>query len=214
MPRRTSISLLVLVPAIFSVAPLWADFTLTSYTGKVISTKAYWIEGNELFLSEGTTVDVYGIESIAPQQLSPEEVEAHAAVMNVFFAEVDRFLEREKVIADMQAAHVAGISGKEAGTEMKSLTRKEKKAFTSDLKTLERSLVELMSAWKKTRLPDFSLLIGRDIKLLQLSSLEASIEKTIKYVESDDPTYREYAKAHMAQYSSFEESFREKLHAK
>lgn len=215
MLRRAAISITGLVLAVFSAGPLWADYTVTYFSGKVIYTKAYWIEGSELFLSEGVTpVDVYEIESITARNMSPDEVKGHTAVMNAFCSEAAQFLKREKVIADMQAANVAFISEKAAGPGIKNLTRKEKKAFISDLKALEGSLVELINAWKQSRIPDFSLLLVRDIKLLQLSSLEASIEKTVKYAGSQDPTYREYAKAHMAQYSSFEESFKERLPGK
>ncbi len=204
-----------LVLAVFSAMPSWADYAITGFSGKTVYTKAYWIQGNTIFLSEGPeTFNVYEVESITPQNLSREEAEARAAVMNVFAGRVDRFLETEKAIADAQAAYAAGLSGKEAGLDVQGMDRKEKKAFTSGLEALGRSLDELKSSWEQTMIPDFPLLLMRDIKLLQLSSLEASIEMTVRYAETEDPTYREYAKAFMAQYGSFEESFRQRLPGK
>lgn len=197
-----------LVLAVFFAGPLRADYAITGFDGKVTTVKSYWIEGQKLFFpdGEGSSLDVYTVKSVTGVNQTVEQAKQHDEAMQAFRNQVSEFLKKEKAIADAQTAHLDKIIRLAAEKKIESLGRKEKKAFRNDLKTLEQSIEELMNEWKQAKLPDFSLLLLRDTKVLQLVSLDASIEKSIKYIESADPTNREYAKAHMFQYGSFAES--------
>lgn len=181
---------------------------ITGNDKKVTKTKHYWIQEDKLSTAEGAAIDVYSVKSVDAENLSQEEVKEHDELMEKTRRLIEGLLSKEKSIMDAQSANVAKIA--RPGAE-KALDSRDRKTFIADLRKLEDSLDELREMWKKMTLPDFSLLYMRNIKILQLMSLETSIEHTIRYAETGDPTYREYAKVQMDQVRSFDESFKTAL---
>ena len=85
------------------------------------------------------------------------------------------------------------------------------KAFCAELDDLEQEVSVLKHYWDRMRIPQLSLVLARDIKSLQLLSLESSIRHMRRYIRTWDPTYLEYTREYEKQAISFEQSFYEAL---
>jgi hypothetical protein len=194
---------------VLCVSSLRADYVITGNDGKVTRAGSYWIQGDKLFLQNGTgTINVYGIKSVAGENLSEDEIKKNDELMSKMRKDVDGLLSREKVIMDAQSADISKII---ESASANTLDSGKKKAFMADLKENRGSLDQLKDTWKKVKLPDFSLVLVRDIKILQLLSLETSIDQTAKFVKTGDPTFREQAKAQLGMAKSFDEHFKAAL---
>lgn len=199
---------LSLVPA----GPLRADYVITGNDGKVARAGSYFIQGDTLHVYEGTSsFNVYDITSVTAERLTPDEVKRYDTALKEFRKPVNDLLAREETVADAYGVLLEKLIDPPAGKKAGDLPSKEKKAIRKSLEGLKGDTARLMEAWRQIMLPDFSLLLMRDIKKLELLSLESSIEQSLKYVGTGDPTCREYAKAYMSQALSFEKSFRENL---
>lgn len=185
---------------------------ITENEGKIIRAAGYWIQGDRMFLNNGAdSIDVYRVKSVAEENPSEDALKEKGKLAQGMRRDIEGLLVREKPVMEAQSAGIAKVSGSNSDHPLDS---KAKKAFLAGLEANRDSLGRLREDWKKVRLPDFSLLRMRDIKLLQFMSLEASIDQTAKFMKTGDPTYRESAKVQMGMAKSFDESFREALPSK
>lgn len=197
-----------LVPA----GPLKADYVITEINGTVTRAESYLIRGDTLkVLDDSAELNVYNVRSVTPENLPPDEVKRFDRAMDELRGQVAGLLAREGKVAQAHDALLTKITGPQAGKAVEGLTPGEKKATEKTLEGLAEDTRDLMESWRLITLPSFSLLLMRDIKKLELLSLKSSIEQLLAYVETGDPTHREYAGAHMSQAESFEKRFRETL---
>jgi hypothetical protein len=197
--------------AFLVAVPLRADYLINRLDGKTIKTQDYWIQGKKVYFDQGReTTDVYEVKYIIGQDLTKEEVLAHGAAMDALHKQVLQLLSVETDLAVIQGDTLKKISEFPVGKK-NAMSKGEKKAFRAGLKAQKEKVVALLGDWRDMKLPEMSLIKMRDIKSLQLLSLEASLDQALKYVDKNDPTYFEYAKANLAQYATFESNFREAL---
>ncbi|HQG32840.1 MAG TPA: hypothetical protein PLA83_12995 [Deltaproteobacteria bacterium] len=182
-----------------------ADYVITGNDGTVTRASGYWIQGDRMFLQGASEpVSVYGIKSVTEENPTEDAVKRKDELMQEMRRDMDELLVREKAIMDVQSAAIARIAGPNPSQAFDSRTRK---AFLADLEGSKERLDQLKDAWRTMKLPDFSLLRMRDIKMLQLMSLKTSIEQTAKYVKTGDPTYSESARVQLGMAESFERRF-------
>jgi len=184
---------------------------VTGSSGETIGTSSYWIQGGLLYLTEGREpLNVYEVRSVRADHPSEEQMERHDQAMEAFRAQVLALLEQEEAIFQVHADQVAEMSGDGEPID-ELLDPDRRKRLKREFRSRDKALEDLKVAWNELRLPEYSLLLMRDIKLLQLVSLDASAEQALNYVESDDPTTLAYAREHLRQAKSFQESFLEAL---
>jgi len=199
--------LLAFLPA----APLRADYLVTGIDGTTFRADSYWIQGGKMRFPEGRQpVDVYDIRSVAPENLTPEDERAREAAMDAFFRQVSGLEETERALAAGQAETLKKISAYPVG-KRDAIDPEARQGLEDVLALEEEKAAGLMSAWREMKLPDFDLLRARDVKTLQLLSLESSISQALRYVRTGDPSYYEYAEAHLIQYVAFMDAFTEAL---
>lgn len=200
-----------LILNIFPASASRADYLLTGPSGETIGTSSYWIQGSLLYFAEDREpLNVYEVRSVRADDLTEEQVERREQAMQEFRAQVLALLEQEDVIFQAHADQLAEISG--GGEPIDELLDPDRrKALKREFRSRDKALEDLKSAWNELRLPEYSLLLMRDIKMLQIVSLEASAEQALNYVKSGDPTNREYAREHLRQAESFQESFLDAL---
>lgn len=200
-----------LILNILSAAPAWAGYLVDLPDGQTVSTSGYWIQGDMLYFAEDRDpVNVYEVQSVRQDVLTEAEMRDREEAMEEVRSLVAGLLGREEAALKGQADLMAGITERETTTGT-VLDPKERKSLLSGLMSRARAVEDLRAAWSRLRLPDYSLLLARDIKMLQLMSLDASVEQALAYAESGDPTNREYAWEHLRQAVAFQESFREAL---
>jgi hypothetical protein len=182
-----------------------ADYVITGYNGTVTRVTGYRIQGNRMFLQDSSgSINVYGIKSVVEENPSEDAVEMKNELILEVCKNVDDLTSREKAVMDAQSERISKIDGPACANTFDS---RRKKAYIADLVENRGRLDGIMDAWRNLSLPDFSLLLVRDIKILQLLSLQTSIDQTVKFVKSGDPTYREQAKAQMGMARSFDENY-------
>jgi len=162
------------------------------------------------FAEDRDPVNVYEVQSVRQDALTEADMRDREEAMEEVRSLVAGLLGREEAALKGQADLMAGITERETTTGT-VLDPKERKSLLSGLISRARAVEDLRAAWSRLRLPDYSLLLARDIKMLQLMSLDASVEQALAYAESGDPTNREYAWEHLRQAVAFRESFREAL---
>ncbi|HNY63964.1 MAG TPA: hypothetical protein PKM41_00915 [Deltaproteobacteria bacterium] len=204
-------ALAVLLLAVLPAAPLRADYLVTGIDGRTFRADSYWVQGGKMHFPEGQPpVNVYDVRSVTPENLSPEKERAREAAMDAFFRQVSELEETEKALAAGQAETLKKISVYPVG-KREAIDPEAKQGLEDVLEVEEEKAAGLMSAWREMKLPDFGLLRARDVKTLQLLSLESSISQAYRYVRTGDPSYYEYAEAHLIQYIAFMDTFTEAL---
>ncbi len=206
-----AVALCCLILNIFPAAAAWADYLVTGPSGETIGTRNYWIQGSLLsFAEDREPLNVYEVRSVRDEELTEEQMERRERAMQEFRAQVLSFLKQEEAILRVHADQLAEIS-EGSGTIDELLDPDRRKMLKREFQSRDKALEDLKSSWRELRLPEYSLLLTRDIKILQLVSLEASAEQALNYAESGDPTNLEYAREHLRQAEAFQESFREAL---
>ncbi len=200
-----------LILNIFPASAAQADYLVTGPSGETIGTSSYWIQGSLLYLTGGREpLNVYEVCSVRADLLSEEQMERHDQAMEEFRAQVLALLDQEEVMFRVHADQLAEMSGDGEPID-ELLDPDRRKRLKRELRSRDKAMENLKIAWNELRLPEYSLLLMRDIKILQIVSLEASVEQALNYVESGDPTNLAYAREHLRQAKSFQESFLEAL---
>jgi len=179
---------------------------ITGNDGTVARTADYWIQGDKLFLGDSAhSLDVYGIKTVTGENLPQDTLEKKDELVQETRKDMDDLLNREQEIMNAQSSVITRITEPASGTVFDS---KSRKSFLAEVEGNKGKLDALTGAWRRLRLPEFSLLRMRDVKMLQLMSLKTSMEQTVKFVKTGDPTYRESARVQMGMARSFDESFK------
>ncbi len=205
--------LLAFIPVALSGSLLHAGYVITGIDGTVTRTQSYYIENNLLHVFEGPEpLNVYRIRTVDAEDLSEDVRREKNASMQIFRNLVDDIQGAEKGITDAQTEILKEIEDLGVvGRTGKHIDSTRKKAFRKELASLKNRTALITKTLRQARLPDFSLLKARDIKLLQVLSLEASIDQTLRYLKNEDPTSIAYAEAQLRQAASFNESFQAAL---
>lgn len=198
-----------LIMALLTAAPLRADYVVTRYDGTTVTAPSYWIQNDKLYLSNSTEpMSAYAVKDIAAQNLTPAEIKDRDDAMEVLHAQALELLSKETDLALAQAQALSRIAGYPVGRK-NAIPRKDRKALKAELAARKGKVSSLLADWKNLRLPDLSLVKMRDIKVLQLYCLHASMEQAIRFVDKNDPSNFEHSKADLGQYAAFDETFRE-----
>lgn len=205
-----AVALCCLILNIFPAAAR-ADYLVIGPSGETVRTRNYWIQDGLLYYAEDREpLNVYEVRSVRAEDLTEEQAWRREQAMQDFRARVLALLGQEEAILRDHAGQLAELSGSGEPID-ELLTPDRRKILKRELQSRDKALENLKSAWSELTLPEYSLLLARDIKTLQLVSLEASAEQALNYVKSGDPTNLEYAREHLKQAESFQESFREAL---
>ena len=204
------LSLLVLFPGSAS-----SDYRIVTREHQ-ISTSSYWVQGEKLYLHEGGELpDLTEITSITEESCTPLDAQMDVDALKRFYCHIswlqgiedEIFRKQDNNLKALQTIDTLGASDTSS-----SKIKKAVKAFCGDLDDLEREVSRVKHYWDQMRMPQLSLVLARDIKSLQLMSLQSCIEHMRRYVKTWDPTYREYAKEYARQAMSFDQSFYDALH--
>jgi hypothetical protein len=132
----------------------------------------------------------------------------HRDTLRRFFGNLAWILDREEEIVESDKALADGLREVEAllqqpgkKKELKAL----KKRLLGDIETLRQSVVGLERSWKAIRIPQRSLVQVSEIKSLQFLTWLQSLEEWEIFLETYDPTFREYAMEHGRQTAQFRE---------
>jgi hypothetical protein len=200
-----------LILALLPAAPLKADYLLTLHDGRTVKTRSYWVQDARLYLSDSPGVlDVYSVKSASAENPTPDEAKAHEAAVEAFRSQAAALLGAEKGLAARQEETLKELSTYPVG-KRNAIPKADRKALKAGLTDLRSKMSALLNGWRAVKLPDLSLVRMRDIKVVQLVSLDASLTQALSFVNRNDPSYFEYAKADLAQYASFEEPFQDAL---
>jgi len=200
-----------LLLAVLSASPLRAGYLVTLIDGTTVEVPAYWVQGGRLYHSEGLAdLDAYRVRSVKAENLTEQDVKAHEAAMEAFRSQVSLLLEREGELVSVQVGMLKKLSEFPAGRK-NAVPRKEKKALQAAIGAETDRAKALLEDWKALKLPDFSLIRLRDVKVVQLLSLEASLDQARRFVSGGDPSPLAYARANLDQYASFDAALRDAL---
>jgi hypothetical protein len=201
----------LILALLIQASPLKADYLLTLYDGKTVQTRSYWIQADKLFLSDSPgSLNAYDVKSVSAENLAPDEAKAHDAAMAAFRSQTEALLASEKGLAASQEEFLKKISAYPVGRK-NAIPKADRKALRAGLTDLRSKVSALLDDWRNAKVPDLSLVKIRDIKVVQLISLDASLAQALMFVGRNDPSYFAYARADLDQYAAFEETFREAL---
>jgi hypothetical protein len=188
--------------------PSRADYIVT-HGQTTIRTDCYWIQHSKVYLCEGgEPLALSGVTSIEAGTMTPLENDMHRDTLRRFFCNLAWIMDREEEIVESDKALADGLreveallqqTGKEK--ELKAL----KKRLLGDIETLRQRVVGLERSWKAIRIPQRSLVQVFEIKSLQFLTWLQSLEEWEIFLETDDPTFREYAMEHGRQTVQFRE---------
>jgi len=213
---RVVLCFLVFLTTVLFPGSAFSDYRIFTRDHQ-ISTSSYCIEGNKLYLHEGgEPLELSEVTSISEESLTPLDAQMNFDATKRFthylwwLQEIeDGILKRQgdnldtlQTIDDLRASHST------SSLELK----KTVKAFCAELDDLELEVSVLKHYWDQMRIPQRSLVLARDIKSLQLLSLESSLQHRRRYIRTWDPTYLEYTREYDRQAISFEQGFYEALH--
>ncbi|MCU0577041.1 MAG: hypothetical protein MUD15_09490 [Desulfobacterota bacterium] len=185
-----------------------ADYLIT-HGQTTIRTGCYWIQQSKVYLCEGgEPLALSGVSSIEAGTMTPLDNDMHRDTLRRFFGNLAWILDREEEIVESDKALADGLREVEAllqqpgkKKELKAL----KKRLLGDIETLRQSVVGLERSWKAIRIPQRSLVQVSEIKSLQFLTWLQSLEEWEIFLETDDPTFREYAMEHGRQTAQFRE---------
>ena len=200
----------ILLLAFLTPAGAFAGYRITS-KDKTIETSCYWIEKSRVHLCEGgEPLVLSAVSAITPGQFTPLEAEMHKDAMRRFWTCVSWLLDRE---ADLMDRDKASQDTLKEIDDVKSLPQKSqdlkalKKKGAEEIRILVQGVTSLSRSWSALRVLDRSHVRLSEIKNLQMISWDQALEERLIYLQTSDPTYREYTLEHMRQAVDFQESF-------
>jgi len=212
---RVALCFLVFLTTVLFPGSAFSDYRIFTRDHQ-ISTSSYWIEGNKLYLYEGgKPLKLSEVTSISEESLTPLDAQMNFDATKRFthylwwLQEIeDGILKRQGInLEELQALDDLRASHSTSSLELK----KTVKAFCAELDDIEREVSVLKHYWDQMRIPKRSLVLARDIKALQLLSLESSLQHRRRYIRTWDPTYLEYTREYDRQAISFEQGFYDAL---
>ena len=205
----------VLLLLVFFPGSASSDYRISTAEHE-ISTISYWVQGDRLYLYEGgEPLDLSAVTSITQESTTSLDAQMNVDALRRFHHYIswlqvmeDDILKRQDNNLDtLQAIDALRASGGNSSKIKKAI-----KTLCMELDDLEHEVSVVKNYWDKMRIPEQSLVLARDIKSLQLLSLESSIQHRRRYIRTWDPTYREYSEEYARQARSFDQSFYDALH--
>ena len=178
---------------------------------RTVETSCYWVERSLVHLCEGgAPLALSEVSGITPGSFSPLETELHRDALQRFRVHIAWLLDREEDLRDRNGASVDGLAELDRARSSpgnKKGFRDLKKRYAEELDGLLADVSSLDRAWRLMRIPERSLLPIQETKSLQMITWKLSLEERKRYIDTGDPTYREYTLEHMRQAGIFEDSF-------
>lgn len=204
------VSLLVLFPGSAS-----SDYRISTLKGEV-NTSSYWIQGDNLYLYEGGgPLLLSDVTSITEESYTPLDARMNIDALRRFAHYLSWLQEMEDGILKRQDDNLTALHTIDAlrdSGKSSSELNKAVKAFCVELDDLGREVSVVKQYWDQMRIPRRSLVLARDVKYVQLLSLESSIFHMQRYIRTWDPANREYAEEYARQARSFKQSFYDALY--
>jgi len=207
-------AVLFLLLLVFLPGAARCDYRITAADREVL-TRAYWVAGDKVYLFEDTApIELTEVSSIQKESLSPLEIELYQDALSRFFVYSSWLATKEDEMRFSQGEileAMKAIDELRAQRHERSEIKKAVGVLSERLETLEEQVSLLKELWSRARIPEHELVMARDIKYLQLLSLRSSIRQCRRYLETRDPTCREYALELYGQISRFDGSFYDAL---
>lgn len=217
---KADITVIVLIVVAFGVLVLpgtaFSEYIITTEHGKV-SAQTYWILRDRLYLKDKgnlTSVPLREMKSIEGGASSDLERDLHKEALSRFSVQLKDLMDTEILLLKIDSKNtelLGHIRELKASGRRSSEFKKVKKRAGKQLDFVEKEVMILKQSWEDITLPDKSLVILRDIKVLRLSSLVLHIRDSKRFIKSGDPTDMDYSIEHLRQSSIFEERFKRLL---
>lgn len=196
----------------------FSEYIITTEHGKV-SAQTYWIVRDRLYLKDKgnlTSISLREMKSIEGGAFNDSERDLHKKALFRFSVQLKDLMDTEILLLkiDSKNTELLGrirelkVCGR-CGSEFK----KAKKRAGKQLDFVEKEVMALKQRWEDITLPDKSLVILRDTKVLRLSSLVLHIRDSKRFIKSGDPIDMAYSTEHLRQSSIFEQRFQKLLSA-
>lgn len=191
-------------------AGAFAGYHIT-YQDKTVETACFWILKSRLYMCEGgEPLALSEVSAILPGQFTQLETELHKDAMRRFWTYVSWLLDREADLMEQDNAtwdSVEGMGALKALPEKSHDLNELKTKNIQDIRCLFRDVDYLGKSWSALRVMSRSHVQLLEVKTLQMIAWKQSLEERRLYLETGDPTYREYTLEHMRQVRAFQESF-------
>jgi len=210
------IHVVVLLMAVLLALPLAAHAEyLITHGGTTDTAPCYWIERSMLYLCDGTgPIPLSKISAIDAGTMTDLEAGLHRDTIHRFFANLSMLAEREGEIVEQDRA-LAGAIGEVEELRKQPGKKKELKALRKRLKAdvdeVQRRVILLKHAWESVRIPERDLVVLAEIKALQFLTWLQALQEREVFLETLDPSFREYALEHDRQAGEFRVMYGERL---
>ena len=187
-----------------------AEFRIT-FKDKTVETACYWIEKSKVHLCEGgEPLALSDVSAITEGQFSSLENEMHQDAIRRFWTYISWLLDNETDLITEDRAVMEGlkkIDELRASTGKKKELRSLKKKYSDEIKHLIQQVTFIHKAFSDMHTPDRSLIQLSETKILQMITWTQSLQERQRYINTADPTYRDYSQEHMKQVGDFQVSF-------
>lgn len=175
-------------------------------------TQCYWIERSFVYLCEGgEPVRLSEVSAIEHGAMTALDAEMRRDALRRWFVSLTWLQDRQAWLMDQDALLAEDLKALDTlrmqpdkDKELKTL----KNRLLDDMEDLQGQVMSLDRTTRAIRIPDRCLVHLVEIKTLQMLSWLLALRERQLYLESGDPTHREYALEHMLQEARFGDSFR------
>jgi len=205
--KVASFTAAVVFLVLFSVQEASAYYLLKT-PDKNIKSECYYITGNIINLCEGEKVELSKVESIDTSNLTQTEIEKAGKERKQFFDEVDLLLNQEQALENNFKKLTSLMSTIVEKKEKKDKSiKKDIKEALKQIDNIDDEALKLKAGWKKIKIPSRSCVVLREVKQLEIHSVESICRDYREYIEDWSPTVREYYREHLRQKELFDASF-------
>jgi hypothetical protein len=187
-----------------------AEYRIT-FKDKTVETACYWIEKSKVHLCEGgEPLALSEVSAITEGKFSSLEKEMHQDAIRRFWTYMSWLLDNETDLITEDSAVMKGlkeIDELRASTGKKKELRSLKKKYSDEINRLIQQVTFIHKAYSDIHTPDRSLIQLSETKILQMITWTQSLQERQRYINTADPTYRDYSQEHMKQVGDFQVSF-------
>jgi|WetSurMetagenome_2_1015567.scaffolds.fasta_scaffold250456_2 hypothetical protein len=177
-----------------------------------IKTECYWITENTFHFCENREIPLSDITSIDESHLTEQEYNKIKEDKTKFFKELYDLSKPEQEITEAlnRLSTLMGMIYRKKNAKNKTVKTDIKEAY-NNINLIEVKVQGLKDKWMALVIPSKSLLILREIKILELNSIHSICRDCKEYLDDWSPTIREYVKEHIRQKNFFEASYKRHL---
>ena len=150
------------------------------------------------------------VSAITEGKFSSLEKEMHQDTIRRFWTYMSWLLDNETDLITEDSAVMEGlkeIDELRASTGKKKELRSLKKKYSDEINHLIQQVTFIHKAYSDIHTPDRSLIQLSETKILQMITWTQSLQERQRYINTADPTYRDYSQEHMKQVGDFQVSF-------